>query len=393
MRKLVRLRTRPSRDGETFRYFLDFKDETGRRRQVSLGHADRRKAQRQRDQKERELRMEVSVPESMKLSTFLRDSLARTRGQVRENTLREHVFAMQHFIEVVGNIDYLKVTHSHGEDFVQACLDKGNSPATAAKKLRHLKRLFQLAVSRCQIDDNPLRYVSDPKSPKKEVHTYTPDECRRIVLAACSPQIRAFLVPWDLLIVVSLATAMRRGELLNATWSDIDFDAKVIKVTPKKETDETWEWHIKDTDRRILPLTNEIVHLLAEHQAEQPSGYPYVFIPTSRYDKIQQRRSVGKWSVRDGLYPLNNFNRQFTHILEQAGIHEGEFHDLRRTCISNWLENGMREYEVMALAGHADFGTTHKFYLAVSKRLVSRARDASREALGSDFVAHLLRAP
>jgi len=393
MRKLVRLRTRPSRDGETFKYFLDYKDENGKRRQISLGHANWRKAKMQRDQKERELRMDVSIPESMRLSRFLKDSLARTKGQVRENTLREHTFAMEHLIKVIGNIDYLKVTHSHGECFIQACLDKGNSPATAAKKLRHLKRLFQLAVNRGQMDENPLKHVKEPKSSMQEVHVYTSDECARILRATKYLENRAIPVPWDLLIVVSLATAMRRGELLNTTWSDIDFDAKTIKVAPKRETDKTWEWNIKDTDRRILPLTDEIIHLLAEHQGEQPSGYPYVFIPPKRYDRIQKRRAEGKWTIRDGLYPLNNFDKQFGLILERAGIDEGEFHDFRRTCISNWLENGMKEYEVMKLAGHASFATTHKFYLAVSKRLVSRARDASKQALGADFVAHLLRAP
>jgi len=113
----------------------------------------------------------------------------------------------------------------------------------------------------------------------QEVHVYTSDECARILRATKYLKNRAIPVPWDLLIVISLTTAMRRGGLLNTTWSDIDFDAKTIKVAPKRETDETWEWNIKDTDRRILPLTDEIIHLLAEHQSEQPSGYPYVFIP------------------------------------------------------------------------------------------------------------------
>jgi integrase len=101
----------------------------------------------------------------------------------------------------------------------------------------------------------------------------------------------------------------------------------------------------------------------------------------------------GRWTIRDGLYPLNNFTPQFNLILKQARVDRGQFHDLRRTCISNWLKNGLREYEAMKLAGHANFATTHKFYLAVSQRLVSRARDASKQALGTDFVAHLLRAP
>ncbi len=34
----------------------------------------------------------------------------------------------------------------------------------------------------------------------------------------------------------------------------------------------------------------------------------------------------------------------------------------------------MSEYEVIRLAGHSDFATTHKFYLTVADGLVDRAR-------------------
>lgn len=42
MKELVRLRMRSSRDGRSFAYLLDYRDEDGKRRRVSLGHADRR---------------------------------------------------------------------------------------------------------------------------------------------------------------------------------------------------------------------------------------------------------------------------------------------------------------------------------------------------------------
>ena len=45
MAELVRLKTRPSRDGKTFKYRLDYIDEKGKRRRISLGHADKRKAE------------------------------------------------------------------------------------------------------------------------------------------------------------------------------------------------------------------------------------------------------------------------------------------------------------------------------------------------------------
>jgi len=58
---------------------------------------------------------------------------------------------------------------------------------------------------------------------------------------------------------------------------------------------------------------------------------------------------------------------------------------LRRTALSNWFANGMSEYDVMTLAGHPSFTTTHKFYLAVADDLVVRARQAATQILGQNL--------
>ncbi|MHC4227584.1 MAG: alpha/beta fold hydrolase [Planctomycetota bacterium] len=60
-KQLVRLWERPSYDGKRFRYYLLYTDPQGRRRQKSLGHSDRRKAERQRAEFERKLTMGGSI--------------------------------------------------------------------------------------------------------------------------------------------------------------------------------------------------------------------------------------------------------------------------------------------------------------------------------------------
>ena len=181
---------------------------------------------------------------------------------------------------------------------------------------------------------------------------------------------------------------MRRAELLNCTWGDVDFDAQTIEVNPKQNTKETWEWLIKDADHRTLPLTEEIVQMLADHQAQQPERYPYVFVPTARHDHIQNvLRPKGEWTLTDSrLKVVNNFRRQLNKILRKAGVKKGTFHDIRRTAISMWFANGMSEYDVMVLAGHASFATNHKFYLAVADDLVDRARVATAQGLRQKLV-------
>jgi hypothetical protein len=52
----------------------------------------------------------------------------------------------------------------------------------------------------------------------------------------------------------------------------------------------------------------------------------------------------------------------------------------------------LKEFEVMVLAGHSSFATTHQFYLAVSDDLVNKARQAASKSYGQ-ILAHSRRAP
>jgi len=261
MKQLVKLNKRPSRDGRTFTYFLRYDGENGKRKWETLGHGDRRKAEKQRAQKEKELRMGYLEPDSMRLRDFMKDSLARTGDQIRESTRKDYRSAMADLINALGNIDYQRVQQTHGELFRQARLDQGDSPATVGKKLRELKRLFQLAVERKQLDENPFRYVKVPKVPRQKIRIYTAVEIDRMLRTASKLQNESVL-EWDLIITLALTTGMRRSELLNLVWSNVDFGEMTIEVSPKRNTDETWEWRIKDTDRRFLPLKEDVSRLL-----------------------------------------------------------------------------------------------------------------------------------
>jgi integrase len=65
---------------------------------------------------------------------------------------------------------------------------------------------------------------------------------------------------------------------------------------------------------------------------------------------------------------------------------KGAFHVPRKTAIRNWFAERLREYEVMRLAGHSDFRTTHKYYLAVADSLKDRTREVTARGLCRKFV-------
>jgi len=257
---------------------------------------------------------EIFGPGSMRLRNFVKDSLARTSDQIRENTREEYESAMNDFIDIIGNIDCQNVTLEHGEFYRQDCLDKGNKPATMIKKLREIKTILETAVVRKQLEENPLKHIRMPKQSQSNIHIYKDGECERILKAAqdyIQERNSRTTLKWDLLILVTLSTAMRRGELLNCVSGDIDFEGQTIEISPKEDTPETWEWLIKDTDQRTLPLTEQLTMLLIDHQSMQPEGYPYVFVPPARYNYIQNElRAKGKWTCSDSrLKVVNNFSR------------------------------------------------------------------------------------
>lgn len=293
---------------------------------------------------------------------------------------------MNDFVSVVGHIDYRQVQSSHGEFYRQTCLDRGESPAGVAKKLQGIRRFFNLAIHRKQLDENPLSYVKAPKVPKKRIRIYTEGEIDLLVKKATEFQSTEVL-EWDLTITLAITTGLRKSELLNLTWDDINFEQMTVEVNAKVNADQIWEWRIKDTDHRTLPLTEDVKKLLLQVRQKRPESCPYILVPPARHEHILRLRQDGKWTLNDARNTvINNFTRQFNKLVKLAAVNKRTFHDIRRTAITSWFRQGLSEYDVMTLAGHANFETTHKFYLAIADDLISRARKAVAHQVSVDLL-------
>ena len=68
MKQLVKLNKRPRCDSRKFTYALRYIGKDGKRKCETLGHTNQRKAERQRDQREKELRIGYVAPDSMRLN-------------------------------------------------------------------------------------------------------------------------------------------------------------------------------------------------------------------------------------------------------------------------------------------------------------------------------------
>ncbi len=136
---------------------------------------------------------------------------------------------------------------------------------------------------------------------------------------------------------------MRHGELLQLKWSDIDFDANLIRV--RKTTTKTWKG-------RTIGMTTRL------HDELQ---------------KLWQRSPADKSLLVFGL--VSNVKHGFTTACRLAQIEDLHFHDLRHSGTTRMIPAGMPPMEVMKITGHKQM-TTFLRYMNADNQTARRAAEA-----------------
>lgn len=169
------------------------------------------------------------------------------------------------------------------------------------------------------------------------------------------------------MITLGYCCGLRLGEVLNATWSDVDFERHQLRVVRKNASDRIVAWTPKDKDKRILPLPNEAINVFTKLQLDAADGQEYVFVNSKR-------------PAADDRVKRQNVWRDFQVIRQKAGTPECSFHDLHKSYCTN-LAGAVPLHVVQELAGHADIRTTRKHYVKMPNEQIDAARRALDEVL------------
>ncbi|MBN2226817.1 MAG: site-specific integrase [candidate division Zixibacteria bacterium] len=206
---------------------------------------------------------------------------------------------------------------------------KGARAHTINFEVSTLKTVFNLAIKWGYLRENPCKGVKRLKAIDSKSFRYLSIEESRRFLEAC---------PTDLYSVyfTFLNTGMRKAELENLEWSDIDLKRRKIRIRRK----ETWQ---PKTGERDIPIGQHLYDLLIKlkSQNDRKLKSNYVF-PDSTGGKI-------KTKLREKL----------VQIAKSAGIENfTKVHTLRHTFASHLVMQGVDLPTVQKLMGHADIQTT-----------------------------------
>jgi len=177
---------------------------------------------------------------------------------------------------------------------------------------------------------------------------------------------------------VALTMGLRQGEALGLRWSDVDLDIGSLRVEKQLQRvgGELQLVELKTRlSRRALLMPASIVASLREHRCRQ----------------LEDRLAAGgKWleaglvfTTADGK-PLegSTVTRHFHDHLERAGLPQRRFHDLRHSCATLLLVQGVSPRVVMDVLGHSDIGMTMNTYSHVIPELRRDAADRMDDLLG-----------
>jgi integrase len=76
-----------------------------------------------------------------------------------------------------------------------------------------------------------------------------------------------------------------------------------------------------------------------------------------------------------------NLSRTFEHLVQQSGVRRIRLHDLRHTCASLLLAQGVPPRVVMDVLGHSQLSITMDLYSHVMPSALRDAADAMDRAL------------
>lgn len=141
-------------------------------------------------------------------------------------------------------------------------------------------------------------------------------------------------------VLLSLNTGLRRGELLNLRWSDIDSSQRVLTVSGDGA---------KSGQTRHIPLNAEALALLKDWKCQQTDA---------------TLTTLRGWVFpgRDGQ-PLQNLRKAWINLLSRESVRITDFrwHDLRHTFASKLVMAGVDLNTVRELLGHSDYKMTLRY--------------------------------
>ena len=295
------------------------------------------------------------------LADYIRQWMTQAKRRVDEITYQGYeILATGHilpYFDATG-VKLQEVTHQQLQAYIDEQAAHGRKDGKGGLSARSLRlhrnilnQTLTEAVKAGLLPTNPCQFVDLPSVARHEAHFYTAQQLQRLFAAIGDD-------PLYPLVKITALYGLRRSELLGLQWDSIDFERETLTIrhTVTKVTTAVAKDKTKNASSyRSFPLLPEARQIfLSALDAERENrrllgkGYhesPYVF----------------KWPDGRPIAP-DYVTHHFAALLRKHSLPPIRFHELRHSCASLLLSQGMTLKDVQEWLGHSDIKMTANIY-------------------------------
>lgn len=345
------------------------------------------KTKREVTEKIAEIITEVSAgtyisPDEMTLEQWLNIWKESYLNDIKKSTVAQYDYQIRvHIVPGIGSYRIQKIKAPMVQEFYnrllkpyetktrkgKSIMKRGLSPKSVKNLHGVLHKAFQQAIM-CQIvKSNPCDACKLPRVEKEEMKILDGKDVSAFIRAIKGDQ-------FEYLYFVDLFTGMRQGEIIGLTWDCVDFKKGIIRIEKQFRKN-----HSGGSKYEFSTLKNGKTRTI--------SPAPVVF-DVLRKVKAEQ----SKWKLKAGEAFNNELNLVFTNelgehlhsvtvyehlkrILNNIGLGDVRFHDLRHCYAAISLQNGDDIKTVSENLGHATVAFTLDVYGHVTEKMRKDSAD------------------
>ncbi len=277
---------------------------------------------------------------------------------------------MAPFFRRYGDLKVKDITGDEINEYYTVIRTDGLKGTTAQRHHALLHLAFKSAVKRRIIPSNPVEQADRPKAEQFIGGYYNSAELRELLDKTEND-------PMHIVILLAAYYGLRRSEVLGLKWSAVDFESKTVSVKHKVVQNDKGVVGLDvmktKSSYRTLPLIPQVEEALLKEREHQAG--------MKRVMRRAYNKAYEEYICVDSLGELirpNYVTRHFKVILKENGLRGIRFHDLRHSCASLLLAQGVPMKMIQDWLGHSDMGTTANIYSHID----SESKKMSAAAIG-----------
>ena len=246
--------------------------------------------------------------------------------------------------EVDAELDFTKVHADNVRNWIVHLMDNGCVTASVNRKLSSLRSFYRFLLRKKVISVSPLLKISGLKKKKTLPSFLKMEEMDRILDETSFGE--GFEGCRDRMILeMFYATGMRLSELIGLDDADVDFSARLIKVTGKRNK------------QRLIPFGDELSDDLLKYIKVRDEALP------------EREKALFVLSNGNRMYPVAVYKLVRRNLSKVVTLKKKSPHVLRHTFATAMLNDHAELQSVKELLGHESLVTTEVYTHATFEEL------------------------